>query len=103
MKLKLILIFALGLGALTSTTETPAAQPAVDIYGPGGVRIIPIALSGYTGETAAVLKFDLEIAGFEITSADKADFTLTGKNDASRVEGRLQRASTKETLLAKAY
>ena len=25
MKLKLILIFALGLGALTSTTETPAA------------------------------------------------------------------------------
>lgn len=102
MKLKSILFVALGLTALTVTIKINAAQP-VDIYAPGGVRIVPIALSGYAGEVAAVVKFDLEVAGFEVTSPDKADYTLTGKNEASRVEGRLQRASTKETLLAKAY
>ena len=102
MKLKSILSVALGLAALTVTLKINAAQP-VDIYAPGGVRIVPIALSGYSGEVAAVVKFDLEVAGFEVTTPEKADFTLTGKNEASRIEGRLQRASTKETLLAKAY
>jgi TolB protein len=102
MKLKSILTAAFALATLTSTVESAPAN-AVDIYGTAGARIIPIALSGYAGEAAAVLKFDLEVAGFEITTADKADYILTGKNDASRVEGRLQRASTKETLLAKAY
>ena len=102
MKLKSILSVALGLAALTVTIKTNAAQP-FDIYNPGGVRIVPIALSGYTGEVAAVVKFDLEVAGFEVTTPEKADFTLTGRNEASRIEGRLQRASTKETLLAKAY
>jgi TolB protein len=102
MKLKTVLTMAVCLAAIHSTFHAAAAQP-VDIFAPGGVRIVPIALSGYTGEAAAVVKFDLEVAGFEVTSPDKADFTLTGKNDAARVEGRLQRASTKETLLAKAY
>ena len=102
MKLKLILFLALGFGALTSTINTPAAQP-VNIYTTGGIKIIPIAISGYNGEAAAVVKFDLEIAGFEVTSPEQAEYTLTGRNDASRVEGRLQRASTKEILLAKAY
>lgn len=102
MKLKSILLVALGLAALSVTIKINAAQP-VDIWAPGGVRIVPIAISGYSGEVAAVVKFDLEVAGFEVTTPEKADFTLTGKNEASRVEGRLQRASTKETLLAKAY
>jgi len=99
---RLLFLLALGLMAAGCEIQT-AAAPAVDIHIDTRVRVIPIALSGYTGEAAAVLKFDLEVAGFEITTADKADFTLSGKNDASQVEGRLQSAAAKTTLLAKAY
>jgi TolB protein len=68
-----------------------------------GARVIPIALSGYTGEAASVLRFDLEVAGFEITGADRAEYTLSGKNEGGQVEGRLQDNRNKANLLAKAY
>jgi TolB protein len=67
------------------------------------VRLIPVSISGYTGEAASVLRFDLEVAGFEVTSADQAQYTLTGKNDGGQVEGRLQDKLSKANLLAKAY
>ncbi len=67
------------------------------------VRIIPISLTGYTGEAASVLRFDLEVAGFEITTPDKAQYSLSGKSDEGQVEGRLQDKLGKATLLAKAY
>jgi hypothetical protein len=69
----------------------------------GGARVIPISLSGYNGEAASVLRFDLEVAGFEITDGEKAQYTLTGKNDGGQIEGRLQDRLSKANLLAKAY
>jgi TolB protein len=92
----------LTLGLFIVSREIQSAAP-VNIYGEGKIRAIPIALSGYTGEAAAVLKFDLEVAGFVVSTADAADFILAGKNDGGQVEGRLQNANTKATLLAKAY
>lgn len=75
----------------------------VQVTGVTKVRVIPISLTGYTGEAAAVLRFDLEVAGFEITDAEKAQYQLSGKNDAGQVEGRLQDRVSKANLLAKAY
>ena len=80
-----------------------AQEPARTITKEAAVRIIPISLSGYTGEAAAVLRFDLEVAGFEITDGEKAQYSLTGKSDGTQIEGRLQDRLNKANLLAKAY
>jgi TolB protein len=63
--------------------------------------LVPIALSGYSGEVERVLKFDLEVAGFSIVSGDKAQLTLNGKNGA-QVEGTLLDQG-KRSLFARAY
>ena len=65
-------------------------------------RLIPISISGYTGEVDSVLKFDLEIAGFSLALGDKAAFTLESVAGAG-VDGRLTERSTKVVLFANAY
>jgi TolB protein len=79
------------------------AGETIDVTKNFGVKIIPISLTGYTGEAAAVLRFDLEVAGFEITDGDRAQFLLSGKSDGAQVDGRLQDKISKANLLAKAY
>jgi TolB protein len=54
-------------------------------------RLIPISISGFTGEADSVLKFDLSVLGLEATTADKADYLISGSQNAS-LEGRLQPA-----------
>jgi TolB protein len=99
------LISCLGFLAITAQQAARSAESEgpVQVYSTAKARVIPISLSGYTGEAAAVLRFDLEVAGFEITEPDKAQYQLTGKNDATQVEGRLQDRLNKATLLAKAF
>lgn len=65
-------------------------------------RLIPISLTGYSGEVQNVLRFDLEIAGFQIVSSDTAQFHISGSNNAF-VEGRVTDQVNKATLLAKRY
>jgi TolB protein len=62
---------------------------------------IPIALSGYSGEVAKVLDFDLSVCGFEIVAADRADFELTGKANG-HVEGVLT-DKTKGAIFSRQY
>lgn len=88
---------------LFSTISLAQNDSNVQIHVPGGARVIPISLSGYTGEAASVLRFDLEVAGFQITDAEAAEYTLTGKSDGGQIEGRLQDRRSKASLLAKAY
>lgn len=66
---------------------------------------VPIHLEGFTGEVAAVLKFDLEVAGCKIVKQEEAAFIVTGKNSA-RVEGRvlvLDRDQKYKQLFGKAF
>jgi TolB protein len=63
---------------------------------------VRIALSGFTGEVDAVLRFDLYVQGFDFVAPDQAQFLVSGSN-AGRVEGRVQDAINKASLLAKAY
>src|SRR5687768_3857149 len=103
-RINLMMKVLLSLVAIISCVCTHAAESDVTpIVVSGGARTIPISLSGYTGEASAVLRFDLEVAGFEITDAERAQYTLSGKNDGGQIEGRLQDRLSKANLLAKAY
>ena len=78
-----------------------AAQEQLNINREG-VRLIPIALEGYSGEVLSALKFDLEIQGFEVTGPDKAQYLVNGNNNSS-VVGRVTDRINKAPLLAKEY
>ena len=67
-----------------------------------GARRIPISLEGYTGEVLDTLRFDLDIQGFEVTGADKAQYLVSGSNN-SDVTGRLTDRVGKTTLLSARY
>lgn len=104
MKLRTFLsILALGCLTGAQVTLSAAEEPVVTVTKSTAAKIIPISLSGYTGEAASVLRYDLEVMGFEISTPDKAQYSLSGKNDAGQVEGRLQDRLSKASLLAKAY
>lgn len=64
-------------------------------------KVIPIYISGFSGTAQEVLKFDLEVHGFEIVGADAASFSLSGSNNG-QVGGRLSDQS-KTTIFSKAY
>lgn len=85
------------------THAVRAADNEITITKPGTVRLIPISISGYTGEANSVLRYDLELAGFELTTEDRAQYLLNGKSDGTQVEGRLTDRLSKANLLAKAY
>lgn len=79
---------------LTGSRMNAAEEINIDRLG-GGVRTIPIALSGFTGEVESVLKFDLEISGFSVVAADKAQYLISGSNGANltgRVTDRVSKA-----------
>ena len=65
-------------------------------------RVIPISLSGFSGEVLRVLKFDLEVLAFEVVDSSQAQYSVTGSGTGN-VEGRLIDQVTKTTLLAKRY
>jgi TolB protein len=99
-----IRLAALLLAGMTSFAADQVLPPIKGTTGIGDVPPIPIALSGYTGEVARVLEFDLEVVGFKVVPASASDlqYTLTGKNDG-RVEGSLRDAVSKQLKFAKAY
>lgn len=69
---------------------------------PGAMQPVPIALSGFSGEVDATLRFDLEVAGFKIVGPSEAQCILTGSN-AGNVQGALAVGSAKTTVFSKAY
>ncbi|MBL67564.1 MAG: hypothetical protein CMO74_03780 [Verrucomicrobiales bacterium] len=89
-------------GCLAGAAWLAAAPPAAGAAGDpnrvtviGAVdesKLVPLALQGFSGEVAAVLRFDLEVQGFKIVPPDNAKYILSGKNGAA-VEGALQDAN----------
>jgi TolB protein len=63
-------------------------------------HLIPISITGFTGETESVLKFDLSVLGMEVT--EPADYIISGKNDG-RVEGSLTQAGADQPIFVRAY
>jgi TolB protein len=65
-------------------------------------KLIPISLTGFSGEVQAVLKFYLYVAGFTNVSQEVAQFLITGSNN-DHVEGRVTDRLNKATLLSVRY
>ena len=65
-------------------------------------RLLPIHLSGFSGEVESVLKFDLTMAGFTNASPELAQFLVSGSNSGS-VQGKVTDRINKAVLLSKAY
>jgi hypothetical protein len=70
--MKHILITTLLLAGL-ALGQAQRKEIEVDVFG-AGKKPIPIAIEGFTGETLALLKFDLFVQGFEFV--DKAKFRI---------------------------
>lgn len=63
-------------------------------------KSIPVSMTGFSGEVDQVLRFDLEAHGFIFTT--EPQYLISGKNNGN-VEGRLNDALSKASLLSKAY
>ena len=76
----------------------------VDVFGAGKVKAIPIAIEGFTGETLALLKFDLFVQGFEFVDKAKAQFTIKNNGStASSVRGAVYDRVKKGDILTRSY
>src|SRR5262245_20782280 len=86
---------------LNCVRGSPAAEPEIDIKReieiPGQVKPIPISLSGFSGEVAQVLRFDLEVQGFKAVEGDTVQYRVSGSNEGN-VQGRLADAINKSQL-----
>jgi len=88
---------------------TLAAAPALSVRAAEKIEIIrdpklltkpiPIALEGFSGEAEAVLRFDLEVMGFEIVSGAGTQFRVIGSNNGA-VQGKLFDAVAQRDLFA---
>jgi len=66
-------------------------------------RLIPISVSGFSGEADSVLKFDLSVLGMELTTPDKADYLVSGTEDAGRLAGRLKQGGAGGEVFGRIY
>lgn len=103
MRPTLLLAGAALVAALALPLESRAAETIrITEYAEATQKPVPIALVGFSGETDAVLRFDLYVTGFSIVSEDLAQYTLRGSNGAN-VEGRLTDNISKAVKFGKAY
>jgi len=92
--------------ALVASSFSTAAQNEIvvqrDVEVPGGTKPIPVSISGFSGEVAQALQFDLYVQGFSFTSPESAQYLISGSNNGN-VQGRLADANNKATSFSKAY
>ncbi len=103
MMLRMPSLRLLHLAALLAGSLLPgfaAQSPDVTVIGEAK-RVIPLAISGYSRETQAVLEFDLSVAGFEVRSS-RPQFTLKG-SESGDVRGTLVDTGNQQTLFARVY
>ena len=78
-----------------------AQEPPIEIRKPT-TQLIPINISGFTGEADAVLRFDLSVLGLETTTPDKADYLISGTANG-QLEGRLKRGGGGAEVFSRTY
>jgi TolB protein len=87
--------------ACVTTSIRGQAQPIIIQEHVDPSKAVPITISGFSSEIEAVLRFDLEVMGFEIVRPENARFFVEGKSSAP-VEGAVTDRA-KNALLAKRY
>ena len=90
-------------GCLLAAASSALSQVDIDKeIKPGNTRPIYVSMTGFTGEAAQVLQFDLPVQGFAFTNAEAAQFLISGSNNGN-LEGRVTDRFTKAVKVAKAY
>ena len=90
------------LALLCSCALTGLAQDIISIN-KTSTHLVPISISGLSGEADSVLKFDLSVLGMELTTPDKADYLVSGTEDAGRLAGRLKQGGAGGEVFARIY
>ncbi len=90
------------LPALCSARAAGAEELIIPGETRGAERPVPVSLSGFTGEVATVLRFDLEVMGCEIVGAGAATYQVSGSN-SGQVAGELRQVATQSVLLNNRY
>jgi TolB protein len=85
-----------------SCLTAPAQDTRIPVVKPGEARVIPISITGFSGEAESVLKFDLAVVGMEATTPEKADYLISGSANG-RLEGHLKQAGAGAEIFARAY
>jgi TolB protein len=68
----------------------------------GTAKPVFISMTGFSGEAAETLRFDLYVQGFAFTNAEGAQYLISGSNNGD-LQGRVVDAINKNTLVSKAY
>jgi TolB protein len=76
--------------------------PITRTYEPGNTKPIWVSMSGFTGEAATTLQFDLYVQGFAFTNAEAAQYLISGSNNGN-LQAKVTAPSNKSTLVSKAY
>jgi TolB protein len=103
MKKIILAVLTLGLAAVALTgARAQEINVQSEITVMGQTKPIPISLSGFTGEGAEVLKFDLTVQGFSFVTPDAAQYLVSG-SDAGGITGSLTDKFAKRVLLSRSY
>lgn len=99
--MKKILLIATALLALPfARAQEINIQSQINVL--GQTKPIPVALSGFTGEGAEVLKFDLTVQGFTFVSPAAAQYLISG-TDAGDVTGTVTDKIANKVILSRNY
>ena len=92
----------LTLGLIAAGISAHAQIDITSYSTPGNTPPVWVSLSGFTGEAAEVLRFDLYVQGFNFTNADNAQYLISGSANGS-LTGRVSDRFNKNALLSKSY
>jgi TolB protein len=103
MKKNILNLLIIGVAAVALNAARAQDQP-IEISGGAtfGQKPIPVSLSGFTGEGAEVLKFDLTVQGFSFVTPDAAQYLING-TDAGGISGNLTDKFARRVLLSRSY
>ncbi len=93
-----LLVILAGMAPWAASAQIRITQDVM----PGGTRPLLVSMSGFTGEAAQVIQFDLFVQGFAFTNAEAAQYQLTGSN-TENLQGRAMDRVADKSLVAKAY
>ncbi len=92
-------VLTLNLARAQSDSGEIKITRSVDTF---GQKPIPVSLTGFTGEAAEVLRFDLYVQGFSFVSADAAQYLISG-SDSGAVVGNVTDKFAKKVVLSRSY
>ena len=90
------------LGAVLLARSQPNSIEITKEAGPGREKPIWVSMTGFSGEAAQVLQFDLYVQGFGFTNAENAQYLISGSSNGN-LQGRATDRINKSSLVSKAY